>query len=203
MLASSGCKLQKDFPPSSATATTGPWQRAGGAAWCHRRARASTVSVTPAKPPPRGRGDMRQQLPRWHCGSACALRAALSLACVAVLARLLAGDMDSALIMSKPGQRGRSGVCTHVRGVLGGHSCVSVSARSPHCVRRAPGGSSCPVLHIVGLAGLFPGVRSVCRPKRLSRHGVKLSSFKSHSARGGSHKPRRGLINKTFSLREG
>lgn len=108
---------------------------------------------------------------------------------MAVCACLLAGDTDSILITSNGAKlstwpaRAEQGVhpCKRNSGV---HTRVSVSVQSPHCVQRTSGGSSCPVLHVVGLAGLLAGVRSVCQPERLSRHHVKLTSFKSHSARG-------------------
>lgn len=105
-------------------------------------------------------------------------------ACVAALA----GNAGSALIMPNCAKLGPwTAVGRAVRAPVEEDFpwYVSISVRSPHCVQRAPKGSSCPVLHIIGLTGLFSGALSACQRKRLSRHDVKLTSFKSHSALGG------------------
>lgn len=83
-----------------------------------------------------------------------------------------------------PGRREQTCQCTHAGGLLVLHTPPSGSVQPPQCVQRAPKGSSCPVLHIFGLAGLFSGRLSICQGKGLSRHDVKPTSFRSHSALG-------------------
>lgn len=97
---------------------------------------------------------------------------------------------------------GQSCACIHVRGLLVVRMYVSISVRSPHCVQHAPKGSSCPILHIIGLTGLFSGARSANGRDCLDM----MSSWPASNLTQpweGNHKPRRGLINKTFSLQEG
>lgn len=97
-----------------------------------------------------------------------------------------------------PDRRGQSSACTHVRGLLVLHTPPRVSVQPPQCAQHVPKGSSCPVLHIIGLTGLFSGTLSVCQGKGLSRHGVKPTSFKSHSALGVITSPGGALSIKHF-----
>lgn len=173
------CNFQEDFPSSSDTHATGPGQRAGGAMWI-----------------------MAQQGVRQPCQvSAVGTRGPIGTPCVAgtrgssVLCAWLGccgcsqaswtlfNDVSlGTAVCSNRGER--SSQCTHVKGLLVLHTTPDVSVQPPQHVQCAPKGSSCPVLHIIGLFGLFSGALSICQGKGLSRHDVKLTSFKSHSALG-------------------
>lgn len=143
----------------------------------------SPVWGSPAKSAPWGHG----AVPHWH--SWCVWASGAALGCEHGCAAVAAGIMDT-VQWCQPGhscvpqQGGQSCQCTHVRGLLVLHTPPGVFVQPPQCVQRAPEGSSCPVLHVIGLTGLFSGALSACQGKGLSRHDVKLTSFKSHSALG-------------------
>lgn len=182
-LKAAGCNLQKDFPSSSDSHARGPGQRAGGAMWIMARHGARQPCQTTTV---ETQGSVPQAL--LVCAGS---RGSSAAVCRAVLVCLPAAIMDV------------------LRPELSVHSCrtpcaahtPSVPAQPPQRVQRAPKGSSCPVLHIIGLTGLFSDTLSVCQGKGLSRHDVKPTSFKTHSALGVITNPGEVLSIKHFPCR--
>lgn len=92
------------------------------------------------------------------------------------------------LLSTHPGERTSRG--RHLREHLCAVSSLSHDSK----------GCSCVVSCIIGLTGLFSGVLSVCQWKRCLDMVSSWPAANLSQPWGGNHKPRRGLIKKTFSL---